>query len=451
MSDAFAERIERVVGAGHVVVDPGLAASYEQDWSRRFSGRARLVVRPGSTEEVAAVLRLCAEAKASVVAQGGNTGLVGGSVPRGGEVVLSLVRLDEVGEVDGLAAQMTVGAGTRLASAQAHAREAGLEVAIDHGARDSATVGGAVSTDAGGIHAFRYGTTRTSVAGLEAVLADGTVLTRLNGLLKDNAGYNLPALLVGSEGTLAVVTRVRLRLIPHQPRRATALVAVADTDTAVRMLAELRPALPSLEAIELFYRDGLALVCDELGRPRPFPTDYPAYVLVECAAREDPIDELGPALDATGAVLDAVAAVDDADRRALWELRELHPEAIATQGIAHKLDISLPLPALARFESESRIRVAEAFPGARTLMFGHLADGNFHVSVLGPDPADEAVDELVLRFVAELGGSVSAEHGIGVAKRRWLSLTRSESEIAAMRAIKTALDPAGILNPGVLL
>jgi FAD/FMN-containing dehydrogenase len=449
MTDALARQLADIVGFAHVLADPALTASYESDWTGRFSGRARLVVRPQSTQEVAAVLRACAQADAAVVPQGGNTGMVGGSVPRGGEVVLSLLRLAELGAVDELAGQVTVDAGATLAAAQARARAVGLDLAIDLGARDSATIGGVVATNAGGLHAFRYGMTRASVAGLEAVLADGSVLTRLSGLLKDNAGYDLPSLIVGSEGTLAVVTRVRLKLVPQLPQRATVLLALPTTEAAVALLRTFRASLPSLLAIELFYRSGLDLVCEHLGRSRPFRGDYPVYVLVECADQVDPLDELAAAIEASPDVLDTVVASDERDRAALWALRERHPDAIGTLGVPHKLDVSLPLASLPAFVDEVERRVARL--GARTILYGHLADGNLHVNVLGPDPDDEAPDEMVLRLVAELGGSISAEHGVGVAKRRWLGLTRSAGELAAMRRIKQALDPTGILNPGVLL
>src|SRR5215208_2108924 len=261
-----------IVGAGHVVGGDG----YERDWTGRFGGPARLVVRPGDTAEVAAVVHACAEHGAPVVPQGGNTGLVGGGVPRGGEVLLSLRRLDALGAINRAAMQVEAGAGVTLAALQAHARAAGLDAAVDFGARDSATVGGLVATDAGGMRALRHGTVRARVAGLEAVLADGTVLDRRSGLLKDNAGYDLPALLVGSEGTLGVITSVRWRLVPLLPARVAALGSLAE---AAALLAALRPALPSLEAADFFLDDGMELVLEHLGIPAPVPERAPAYVV----------------------------------------------------------------------------------------------------------------------------------------------------------------------------
>jgi FAD/FMN-containing dehydrogenase len=450
MTDALAAEIGRIVGPEHVLTDAELRGGYERDWTGRFAGRARFFVRPGSTGEVAAVLRACSQAAAGVVPHGGGTGLVGGAVPRDGEVVLSLARLDRLEPVDETTGQVTVGAGTTLAAVQAHVRPHGLELGVDHGARDSATVGGAVATNAGGIHAVRYGTMRANVTGLEAVLADGTVLERLAGLPKDTAGYDLPALLVGSEGTLAVVTRVRLRLVPRLPYRATVLLALADTAAAVDLARRLRRSLSSLEALEILHRDGLGLVCAHARLAPPFAGAHETFVLVECAAREDPLDELLAVLDTEPALLDAAVGTAARDREALWAYREALPEAVAAAGVPHKLDVSLPLAALAEFTDRVTARVAEVADGARTIVWGHLGDGNLHVNVLGPDPDDERVDEAVLHLVAELGGSISAEHGVGVAKRRFLGLTRSDGELAAMRRIKHALDPDGILNPGVL-
>jgi FAD/FMN-containing dehydrogenase len=438
------------VGARDVLVDDDVRASYETDWTRRFHGRARAVVRPGDAAEVAAVLAACREHGAAVVAQGGNTGVVGGGVPRGGEVVLSLGRLRELGEVDRATAQVTVGAGVTLAALQAHARAAGLDAGVDFGGRDSATVGGMVATNAGGIRAMRHGTVRARVAGLQAVLADGAIVDRRAGLLKDNAGYDLPALLVGSEGTLGVVTSVRWRLVPLLTARVAALIPLPSVAAVADLLARVRPALATLHAAELMTDEGMRLVLDHLGASSPLAGDAPAYLLLECAGRADPTDELVGALDGAG-VRDAIVADEAGELERLWRLREGHTEALNAAGIPHKMDVGVPLSQLARFAEEVVAVVARVAPGARTIVFGHLGDGNVHVNVLGPDPDDDAVDEAVLRLAAECGGTISAEHGVGVAKARWLSLTRSDDELRAMKAIKRALDPDGILNPGAVL
>jgi FAD/FMN-containing dehydrogenase len=438
------------VGARDVLVDDDVRASYETDWTRRFHGRARAVVRPGDAAEVAAVLAACREHGAAVVAQGGNTGMVGGGVPRGGEIVLSLGRLRELGEVDRATAQVTVGAGVTLAALQGHARAAGLDAGVDFGGRDSATVGGMVATNAGGIQAMRHGTVRARVAGLQAVLADGAIVDRRAGLLKDNAGYDLPALLVGSEGTLGVVTSVRWRLVPLLTARVAALIALPSVAAVAELLARVRPALASLHAAELMTDEGMRLVLDHLGASSPLAGEAPAYLLLECAGRADPTDELVAALDRAG-VQDAVVADEAGELDRLWRLREGHTEALNAAGIPHKMDVGVPLSQLARFAEEVVAVVQRVAPGARTIVFGHLGDGNVHVNVLGPDPEDDAVDEAVLRLAADCGGTISAEHGVGVAKARWLSLTRSADELRAMRAIKRALDPDGILNPGAVL
>jgi FAD/FMN-containing dehydrogenase len=450
LSDALLDALTAAVGERDVLVDDDLRASYETDWTRRFHGRARAVVRPGSASEVAAVLRACREHGAAVVPQGGNTGMVGGGVPRGGEVVLSLARLRELGEVDGATAQVTVGAGVTLAALQAHARAAGLDAGVDFGGRDSATVGGMVSTNAGGIQAIRYGTVRARVAGLQAALADGSVIDRRSGLLKDNAGYDLPALLVGSEGTLGVVTSVRWRLVPLLTSRVAALVPLASVAAVAELLAHVRPALPSLHAAELMTDDGVQLVLDHLGASFPLATRSPAYLLLECAGRVDPTEELVSALADAG-VTDAVVADESGERERLWRLREGYTEALNAGPVPHKMDVGVPLRELPRFVEEVVELVEQLAPGARTIAFGHLGDGNVHVNVLGPDADDDTVDEAVLRLAAACGGTISAEHGVGVAKARWLSLARSPEEVRAMRAIKRALDPDGILNPGVML
>jgi FAD/FMN-containing dehydrogenase len=439
-----------VVGPGHVLAGDELRAPFETDWTGRFAGRASLVVRPADGGEVARVLAACHERRVPVVPQGGNTGLVGASVPRGGEVVLSLARLGSLGPVDRASGQVEAGAGVTLAALQSHARDAGLDAGVDFASRDSATLGGLVATDAGGTRAVRHGTVRARIAGLEAVLADGTVIDRRSGLLKDNAGYALDALIAGSEGTLAVVTRVRWRLVARLPARVAALVPLGGLDEAAALLAVLRPALPSLEAIEFLLDDGLQLVMDHLHLPAPVAERRPAYVLVECAARADPTEELAEALGAAG-VQDAVVATGTAERERLWRFREAHTEAISAAGVPHKLDVGVPLERLADFADRVPAVVTEAAPGARTILFGHLGDGNVHVNVLGAPPGDPALDEAVLRLVASCGGTISAEHGVGVAKAAWLHLIRPPGELAAMAAIKAALDPRGILNPGAVL
>jgi FAD/FMN-containing dehydrogenase len=444
------DALRSIVGDAHVVTDPSVTQTFVTDWTGRFNGHTPAVVRPGATGEVAAVVAWCRANGVAIVPQGGNTGLVGGSVPLLGEIVLSLSRLASVGEVDTVAGQVTAGAGAAIAAVQSAAHRAGWEYGVDWGARDTATVGGSIATNAGGSKVARYGDTRAQVLGLEAVLGDGSVVSHLGGLLKDNTGYHLPSLLCGSEGTLAVITAARLRLVPRFDARVVALAGFASARAAIEACGTLRRSLPTLEAAELFFDDGLSLVCATFGLAPPLSHRAAAYLVVECAAPVDPTGSLAGALDTLAAV-DVAVGTSTAQRAALWRYREAHTEAINTLGPPHKLDVTLPAAALPGFADEVRARVKEVAPEARVWLFGHAADGNLHVNVSGLAPDDDRVDDVVLALVADHRGSISAEHGIGTAKKRWLHLNRSPSEIAAMRAIKSALDPAGILNPNVLL
>jgi FAD/FMN-containing dehydrogenase len=445
------DALAAVVGPSHVLVGEDTTIGYRRDWTGRYEGRTPAVVRPATTEEVAAVLACCRDAGVAVVPQGGNTGLVGGGVPLDGEVVLSLRRLDRIDAVDTEALQVTVGAGATLAAVQQAAGAAGLAFGVDLGARDTATIGGMVATNAGGLHLLRYGGMRDQVMGYEAVLADGTVLRHLDGLLKDNTGYDLGRLLCGSEGTLAVITAVRLALVPAQPHHGTALLGFASVPDALAASRALRAGVASIEAIELFLGDGYELVTASLGVGGPFAEPPAVLLLVGCAAQRDPIDELAAAVEEVAGVLDVAVATEPGPRAALWRLREGHPEAINTLGPPHKLDVTLPARALAHFVTSVRDVIAGVDPDARAWLFGHAADGNIHVNITGPAADDERTDEAVLRYVASLGGSISAEHGIGTAKRDLLHLNRSDAEVRAFRAIKSALDPTGLLNPNVLL
>lgn len=441
--------LRAAVGEAYVRTDPDVVAGQVVDWTGRFQGATPAVVRPGRVEEVAAVLRVCYDAGAAVVPQGGNTGLVGGSVPLHGELVLDLRRLDALGPVDKRTGQVTAQAGVTISALQRHARDTGWQYGIDLGSRDTATVGGTVATNAGGVHVLRYGPTRRQLVGIEAVLADGRVVRRLDGLEKDNTGYDLAGLLCGSEGTLAVVTAARVRLVPRPAFTVVALLAFASVDAALDAVGELRRTLDCVQALEFFLQSGLDLVCERFRLPRPFPGRHDAYVLVEAAALADPTEPLARAVGTLDAA-DVAVATDDAAARALWRYREAHPEAINLEGTPHKLDVSLPADRLASFVHDVAARVAAVLPGASVWLFGHAGDGNVHVNVTGVAPDDERVTAAVLGFVAELHGSISAEHGIGAAKRAYVPLVRSRDEIATYRAIKAGLDPRGILNPHVL-
>jgi FAD/FMN-containing dehydrogenase len=447
---ALAE-LRAVLGPGHVLTEPELCAGFERDITGRFGARASAVLRPADTEQVSAVLAICARHGISVVPQGGNTGLVGGGVPRGGETVISLGRLKGLGPVDLASAQVLVGAGVTLEELQAHAHEAGLDVGIDLAARSAATIGGMAATNAGGALAMRYGTMRAQVAGIEAVLAGGTVLRRLSGVLKDNAGYDLPALLIGSEGTLAVITAVVMALVPMQRHRVAALFGLAGMEDALTLVQALREDVSTLVAADFFDAAGLRLVRAHRGLREPFDRDRPTFVIAECAGDADPIAQLGAVVEALELDLDVAIADDARGRAALWAYRELQNESVAAAGVAHKLDVSVAISSVPAFVNEVRERIAAGDPAAQVIIYGHLADGNVHVNVIGPAPEDGGVDEAVLELVAAYGGSISAEHGVGVAKRDHLHLSRGPGEIAAMAQIKQALDPTWILNPGCVL
>jgi FAD/FMN-containing dehydrogenase len=453
MSAAAAEALARLrerLPAGALVTDRDVLAGFETDVTGRFSGRAAALAKPRNREEVAEIVAACAASGVPIVPQGGNTGLVGGGVPRAGELVLSLTGLDWIGEVDPASSQLSVGAGATLEQVQAAARRGGLEFPLDHPARSSATVGGSVATNAGGALAIRHGTMRRRVVGLEAVLADGATVSRMGGLLKDNAGYDLPALLIGSEGTLGVITAARLQLEPGQRQRVAALFGVGGLGEALLLLERLR-TVPGLEAADFLDAASMRLVGERRQVQNPLGTEHGVYLLAQYAGDRDPTPELAAAVESLPFEPDVAIADGSAERERLWACRELVNESIRDLGIPHKLDVAVPIAALPAFERRLRAAVGSLPGESRLFLFGHLGDGNVHVNVLGPSPGEEAVDEVVLRCAAELGGTISAEHGVGVAKRRYLSLCRSAAEIAAMRAVKRALDPDGILAPGRVL
>ncbi len=445
MTDHLVPVLRGIVGDAHVLTDPDMVMGYDTDWLGRRPGRARCVVRPGTVEEVAAVVTACAAAGASIVPQGGNTGLVDGSVPRHHEVVLSTRRLDYLGHVDRAAMQVTAGAGVTIEMLQHHARDAGLDFAVDWGARASATVGGAVSTNAGGSRVVRFGTMRAQVLGVQAVLADGSVVTQLGGLPKETAGPPLHAVFVGSEGTLGVVTAARLRLVPWYRSTAAALVACESIDDAVGLLPVLR-TMPSLDAVELLLPEAVEVACAHLGVAPPLAPDFAAaFVMVDCAANTDPAPDLAAVLGERRGVM-AVGP----QRDQLYRIRDNVTTGITAKGVPLKLDVAVPVHALADLVRLTRSAVAEV-PGAELVVFGHLAEGNLHINVLGAGEHAGHLTEVVLQGAIHLDGTISAEHGIGVSKAAWLERLKGPAAMAAMRSVKRALDPQGLFNPGVLL
>ena len=456
--ESLTRALAGIVRAPHVLIDRDLRSSYEVDWTGQYRGHARAVVRPGTTAEVAACLRLCSNARIPVVVQGGNTGLVGGSVPdaTGHSVILSTLRLRKIGAVDELARQVTVDAGTPLASLQAALSDSDLAFGVDLAPRDNATIGGMAATNAGGIHVLRHGSMRAQIAGLEAVLSSGAVLSHLGGLAKDNTGYDLNGMICGSEGTLAVVTRLRVRLVPVPGYRTTALLAWNGLDPMVTALATLRLALPGLEVAEYMVRAGVDLVRSQFGVPDPFRSAYPVYLLVEVGGPLPAIEQLAELAADLPGLCDAAIPTSTSHRDDLLALRELHTAALAAVGPPRKYDVTIPLDQLGGFVDAAVAVVGDRVgAGATVHHFGHLGDGNVHLNVLGTGDLDgerlDCLDGALYELVTEVGGSISAEHGIGRAKRPWLHLARSEEELATFRAVKQALDPAGILNPGVIL
>lgn len=438
-----------IVGDSHLLLEDDRRAGYEVDITRRFSGQAAAVVRPGTTEEVAAVLAVCSRERLEVVPQGGNTGLAGGATPLGGEIILSSERLNRIGEVDSSSGQISVGGGVVLGALQRALVGSGLEFAVDFPARDSATIGGMVATNAGGPWVLGFGAMADQVVGLEVVTAGGEVIRRMDGLVKDNAGYDLIALLAGSEGTLAVITEARLRLIPESGPKVTALIALDGIEDAIALLARLRRGMQGLIAADFFHPNGLRLVCEKRGIAPPIDGEAGVYLIVEALASEGALESLAGIV---GEVTDRVVVADDTARRqALWEYREAHNEAISAAGTPHKFDVALPAGEIAPFIDRAQSAISKIDPGTETIVYGHLGEGNLHVNVIGLESDDSRVDAAVLGLVAEHGGSINAEHGVGQAKAKWLHLVRSDVDIATMKRIKSAFDPAGLLNPGKLI
>lgn len=439
------DALRGIVGAGNVLDDPEVTERYLVDWTGRFRGAASVVVRPGSTDEVAAVVTWCAANGIAIVPQGGNTGLVGGGVALDGEITLNLERMHAIESVDPVAGQLVAQAGTTLASVQRAALDARWAYGVDIAARDSASIGGTVATNAGGLRVLRYGDTRRQVTGVEFVTGTGDVIADLSGTLRNNTGYHLPSLVCGSEGTLGVVTRVSLRLVPQFTERATALIRFESDADACAAAETLRRVLPAAESIEVFFAEGVRLVCDTFDLPPPFTSVEGGYVLVEASDTSDPTDALGVAVGSLAGVADVAVANDAGRRAALWQYRELHTDAISRAGIPHKLDIAVPPGGIAAFVAA----VPDVVGDARLILFGHAGEAALHVNVLGPSPDDYSVDDAVLALVKEHGGSISAEHGIGRAKRNQLGY--SEAEATLRRGIKAAFDPHGIMNPAVLV
>ncbi|ODU08607.1 MAG: hydroxyacid dehydrogenase [Rubrivivax sp. SCN 71-131] len=456
------------VGAAHVLHE-GDRSAWEQDWRRRWRGRSLAVVRPGSTPEVAAVVKVCAAHGLSLVPQGGNTGLVGGGVPddSGRQVLLSLQRLNRVRAIDSANLAITVEAGCVLQAVQEAAAAQGLMFPLSLAAEGSCTIGGNLATNAGGTQVLRHGNARALCLGLEVVTAEGEVWNGLSGLRKDNTGYDLRDLYIGSEGTLGVITAATMALVPQPAAMTTALAACASVRHCVGLLELARKRLgPGLSGFEMMGRFALDLVARHFPQlPAPLPQAAWTVLLEQsdnegeeqARARFEAL--LSEALEA-GLIEDAVVAESLQQSQGLWHVRESIPLAQSEEGLNIKHDIALPVSAVPDFVEQTDAALAAAIPGVRLVDFGHLGDGNLHYNVQAPAGADAArflaereaeVNRIVYDAVQRLGGSISAEHGVGQLKPEEIVQRKSAVEIALMRRIKAALDPQGRLNPGRVL
>ncbi len=442
--------LRAIVGHDGVVSGPEWVAAYAVDWTGRWSGIPPAVVLPSSAAETASVIDVCRRFNMAWVPQGGNTGLVGGGVPVDGEVVVSTRRMRSIGEIDREAMQVTVGAGVTLTELADAIAPFGLLYGIDFGARDRATIGGTIATNAGGNAVLHYGMTRDQLVGMEAVLPDGSVIRRLHGLVKDNTGLNLSQLLCGSEGTLGIVTSARLQLRPALSPRVTAALGVATLGDALGVLRHLR-GVSALVACELMRGHDIATLCEHRAWATPVPWRAPWAMLVE-AVGPSAFDELAAAVEASaGAIVgEPAVATGTATRDEWWRVRDAQGEIASRFGPVVKLDVSIPLHRLVEFEGGLDDALGAAGPVARTVVFGHLGDGNLHVNVAAPVDRTTAIETCVLERVLRCGGVVSAEHGIGRLKREWLVRDRGSADVEMMRSIKWAIDPDGLANPGVL-
>ncbi|AVT75192.1 D-2-hydroxyacid dehydrogenase [Rhodopseudomonas palustris] len=461
LSPELIARFTAIVGDKHALTDPLELEAYITEERNLYRGHSPLVLRPGSTEEVVAICKLANEARVALVPQGGNTGLVGGQTPHNGEVVISLKRMDKIREVDTSSNTMTVEAGVILQRAQEKAAEVDRLFPLSLGAQGSCTIGGNLSTNAGGTAALAYGLARDMALGVEVVLADGRVLNLLSKLKKDNTGYDLRDLFIGAEGTLGIITAAILKLFPKPRAVETAFVGLQSPDDALKLLGIAQgEAAGNLTSFELIAETPLDFSVRHANNRDPLEARYPWYVLIELSS---PRDDARAALESIlergfedGIVVDAAIASSVQQQQAFWKLREEISPAQKPEGGSIKHDISVPVAAVPQFIEQANAAVVELIPGSRPVPFGHLGDGNIHYNVTQPVGADKAeflarwhdVNKVVFDVVLRLGGSISAEHGIGVMKRDELPEVKDKTAIELMRSIKTLLDPHGIMNPG---
>ena len=461
-------KLMAIVGAEHVVTDTNEMAPCLVDWRGRYRGAARCIVRPGSTAEIAAVVRVCSEANVAMVPQGGNTSHCGARIPdmSGEAVLVSLSRMNRIRAVDVANNTMTVEAGCVLQTIQDAACEVGRLFPLSLAAEGSCQIGGNLSTNAGGVQVLRYGNARELVLGLEVVLPSGEVWNGLRGLRKDNTGYDLKQLFVGAEGTLGIITAAVIKLFPLPRARVTAWLAIESPQVAVQVLNSLQSAFgSSLTACELVSDISLGMVLKNIRGAQPPLSPSPWYLLVELSGPGEDADLretleifLADAFE-KGAIADAVLAQNGEQAARLWDLRERISEAQKIEGFSIKHDISVPVSRLGEFIERADAALLAAYPGIRIVTFGHVGDGNLHYNQSKPEASENtafiaatpAVNRIVHDIVHELGGSISAEHGIGQLKRSELQHYKSSVELEMMRAIKRVFDPKGLMNPGKVL
>jgi FAD/FMN-containing dehydrogenase len=452
------ERLADIVGPGYVSTDPDVLDGRSVDHTGRYRGHAALLVRPGSADEVADVLRACRDAGVYVTVQGGRTSLVAGTVPEHDDVLLSTERLRDIGEVDVAERRIGVGAGVTLAEVQRAATAAGLVFGVDLAARDSATVGGMASTNAGGLRTVRYGNMGEQVVGLDVALPDGTVVRRHSQVRMDNTGYDLASLFIGAEGTLGVITSLDLRLHPAPRSRVTAVCGFADLEALIEAGRVFRE-MDGIAALELIDARASALTAEHAGVSAPVEGAW--LLLIELAgdwghhplAGDDQTERLAGALEEAQLAGEPAVGVDAVAQQRLWQVREAVAEVLGVYGPPLKFDVSLPLSAIPAFANQAVDLVAEHSPETIPVLFGHIGEGNLHLNlvrcVLEPEREHDLYSAM-MGLIADLGGNVSSEHGVGTRKRDYVSMSRTAADIAAMRAVKAAFDPTGYLNPAVL-
>jgi len=469
LTPEISDKLRRIVGAKGWLDDPDIMAPYLTEWRGLITGKAPAVLRPGSTEEVAAVVKICAEHDVPIVPQGGNTGLVGGGVPStaGDQLLVNLGRMNRIRDIDPLDYTVTVEAGCVLADLQMAAKSENRLFPLSLAAEGSCQIGGNLATNAGGILTVRYGNMRDLVLGLEVVLPDGRIWNGLRKLRKNNTGYDLKHLFIAAEGTLGIITAATLKLFPLPQHVAIAMVAVPSPQASVELLSELRLQTgDAITAFELVPRLALELACRHVpGVADPFTAPHPWYVLMEVGAggRQGDIgvsmeEALAGAIE-RGLVLDAVVAQNMAQGQQFWRMRESLAEVQKEEGGSIRHDISVPVSRVPQFLEVATAAVLELMPDARPMPFGHVGDGNIHFNILKPSGLDSKafqaqtadINELVHDILLSMGGSISAEHGIGAVRREELARTADPLELELMRNIKAVLDPRGLMNPGKLL